>query len=106
MVLGLVLFILRIQQPTGIPDQVDLGIMTISLDNWVEQFYTILFSVGVFSALLMLVVNAIKVMTSGHNPEAVQQGIAGIQNAILGLIVVIVAAGIVFWINNMVVIGG
>ena len=87
-----------------IPDEVDFGFAKIPLKGFgISYWYSILFGIGLFFALFMLIVNSIKLMTSGHNPEKTKEAMAGIQQAILGLLLIVIAAALVVFVNNLVV---
>ena len=88
-----------------LPGEIDFGFVKLKPENWVDFLYHLLLSFGGFISLVMIIVNSIKLMTSGHNPEEVQNAIKGIQQALLGLALVLIGAAIVTFVNNL-AIGG
>ncbi len=82
-------------------DMIDFGIFTLNVGgNWVGEFFRILLSLGAFLALLVIIINSVQLMVSGHDPQKVSKALQNIQMAVLGLIVVLTAAGFIYFITN------
>lgn len=66
-----------------------------SLSNFIQNALLLVFTVGAFIVLLMLIIGAYEWMTSGGDKEAVGKARTRIINALIGLVILAIAFALV-----------
>jgi hypothetical protein len=71
-----------------------------SLQNMVNEILTIVIPVGVIAAMILLGVAGYTMITSQGNPDKINEAREIVTNAIIGLVIILMAVSILWLIKN------